>query len=291
MKWILIYGSDTQDEYLKDVEKFFEILRSMPIVVCIGHSFADYLRGKQVSLDNMQIVETLPHGTDLIISMGGDGTFLRAAALAAQSEVPVLGINTGHLGYLAGFTFSDMKHITDAIDGRYEVSPRMLLHVESEYIPEDFHPYGLNEISISKGDTTSMVSIRAFVDGQFLADYQADGLVVATPTGSTAYNLSCGGPILQPTLQAITLTPIAPHSLTLRPLVVSADSELRFEVRSRGEQCHVGVDGRTFTIPSVRTLLTIRRAGFVVNVVQPPATNFAEVLRHKMRWAELPIMR
>lgn len=291
MKRILIFGSDTQGEYLSEVVKFFDTLRHMQLDICVERRFADYLRAEHIDLDEMRIIDTLPENTDLIISMGGDGTYLRAAMLAGMSEVPVVGINTGHLGYLTGFTLADPQQISDAIDGKFHVSPRMLLYVDCEYIPEDFHPYGLNEISISKGDTTSMVSIRACVDGQFLADYQADGLIVATPTGSTAYNLSCGGPILQPTLRAITLTPIAPHSLTLRPLVVSADSELRLEVSSRGEECHVGVDGRTFAVPSDGTTLIVRRAGFVANVAQPTGADFSEVLRRKLRWAELPATR
>lgn len=288
---ILLCGSDCQGEYLSRIRDFLSHLLSMRIKVYVESVFASYLGSHGVPLDNFEVVDALPDDVGMVVSMGGDGTILRTAVLIGESTVPVMGINTGHLGYLAGFSLSQLDAVFDALHGHYDVSPRMRLQICSEYLPDDFFPLSLNEISISKGDTTSMVSIHAYLDGYYLADYQADGLIVSTPTGSTAYNMSCGGPILQPTLRDIILSPIAPHSLTLRPLVVSADSELHLVVSSRGEECHVGVDVRTFSIPADGARLIIRRADAPLNLAQPVGFDFSQVLRNKLHWAELPVHR
>lgn len=289
MRRIAIFGSDRQEEYLSGLEKLFRLLEKEDMAVSIDAGFASYLSDNEVSVDGMDVVDVFPEDADLVVSIGGDGTFLRAAAWVGSRRTPVMGINTGHLGYLAGFTLADFEEVLAALRGNYDVSPRITLKVESGHLPDGFSPFALNEISVAKGDTTSMVSIHAYVGRHFLADYQADGLVVSTPTGSTAYNLSCGGPILQPGIECFVLSPIAPHSLTLRPLVIGADADLVLYVSSRGEMCHVGVDGRTFTVPADGSTLMIRRAPFPVNVVQPVGVDFAEVLRKKLRWGEMPL--
>lgn len=289
MRRIAVFGNDSQDEYLSRLEAFFRIVRHEDVSVGIESGFGSYLEENGVETDGMEFVDAFPEDSDLVVSFGGDGTFLRAAAWVGDRHTPIMGINTGHLGYLAGFSLADPGEVLDALRGRYDVSPRITLRVDSGYLPEGFSPFALNDIAIVKGDTTSMVSIDAYADGHYLADYQADGLVVSTPTGSTAYNLSCGGPILQPGIECFVLSPIAPHSLTLRPLVIGADSELVLHVSSRGEMCHVGVDGRTFSVPADGSTLLIRRAPFPVNVVQPAGVDFPEVLRKKLRWGEMPL--
>lgn len=285
-KRIAIFGSDRQDNHLEEVSGFFAAVDDMDVEMCVESGFARYLESLGRMPGNVMTVDSLPDDVALVVSIGGDGTFLRASDWTGARETPVMGINTGHLGYLAGFSFEAPQEVFAAISGRYEISERMVLEVESEHLPKGFRSCALNEISVAKGDTTSMVSIRASVDGRYLADYLADGLIFATPTGSTAYSLSCGGPILQPTVHSIVLTPIAPHSLTFRPLVIDGASELRIEVSSRGEQCHVGVDGHTFVVPADGTELTIRRARHIVKVAQPTGSDFASVLRCKLGWGE-----
>lgn len=286
MRKISIFGNNSQSAHIDSLRAFFETLAVMDLRLRVHSRFAAYLSDCGVDMNGVERVDEFPPDTDMAISIGGDGTFLRTAEWIGELAVPVMGINTGHLGYLAGFSLDKPAEVIDAVSGIYELSPRMRLRLESDYVPEGFSPLALNEVSISKGDTTSMVSIQAYIDGHYVADYQADGLVVSTPTGSTAYNLSCGGPIVQPTVENIVLSPIAPHSLTLRPLVVGADSCLRLEVSSRGEECHVGVDGRTFAIPSEGVTLCLRRAASRVYVVLPKGSDFASILRAKLRWGE-----
>ena len=270
--------------YFDELRGFLSWLRSRDIDIFVEKNFARYLEENDCGLDSSEIVENVPEDVDIVASIGGDGTFLHASDWVGGKQIPIMGINTGHLGYLTGYSFADFSKIEQAFDGEYEVSSRMTIEVHSDFLPEGFSPYALNEVSISKGDTTSMVEIHALIDGRYLADYLADGLVISTPTGSTAYNLSCGGPIVEPTLDSFVLSPIAPHSLTLRPLVVGPGSKLSFEVKSRGSQCHIGVDGRTFVVPADGTLIQVSIAPYRVKVVQPPATDFASVLRSKLLW-------
>lgn len=287
---ITLCGSDSQRSHIEWLRVFFYKLKRCGAQVAVERSFRDYLEDAGVPMGSCEPVDNLPADCDLLLSMGGDGTFLRTAAWMRGSRVPVMGINTGHLGYLAAYSLHDMEDIMRGVRGEYELSPRIMLELGGDDLPADFHPNALNEIAVSKGDTTSMVRIQVYVNGHFLADYLADGLIISTPTGSTAYNLSCGGPIIEPTQACVVLSPIAPHSLTLRPLVISADSVLRLEVSSRGaEECHVGVDGRTFSVDASGSTLRIGKSRDIVNVAQPVGSFFAGVLRHKLRWGEGPL--
>ena len=282
-----VYGNSYQDSHLPELRGFLAMLRESGHTLALDADFAAYLRGHGLEVSPFETVSEFPADASLAVSLGGDGTFLQAADWVGSLQTPIMGINTGHLGYLTGFSFSDkgaVEAIRKAVAGDYEISSRMTLRVASPFLPEGFSSVALNEISVSKGDTTSMVDIKAKVDGRYLADYLADGLVVATPTGSTAYNLSCGGPILEPTLNAFVLSPIAPHSLALRPLVIGSDSVLELEVSSRGAECHVGVDGRTFAVPASGSKILISKGDYRVNVVQPVGMDFPTVLRNKLGW-------
>lgn len=289
---VAVFGNNWQEGHLGEVAEFFAALSREGVEAAVCRGFGEWLEAQGVSLCGARLCDGIPADASLVVSVGGDGTFLRAAEWLVRAaewfggrRVPVMGINTGHLGYLAGFSFDRMAEVLDAVArGRYDISRRMMLEVISPHLPEGFSPYALNEVSVSKGDTTSMVDVRAFVDGRFVADYLGDGLLAATPTGSTAYNLSCGGPIVAPTLEGIILTPVAPHSLTLRPMVIGADAEVRLRLSSRGEECHVGIDGRTFAVPSVGAELTLRRAPHTLHLAQPPGTTFGRVLRRKLSW-------
>lgn len=283
-KIIAIFGNTRQQEYLPAVGQLLRTLEAEGFSIDVETEFGRYLDEHGALPAGATLTRQPAESSVMAVSIGGDGTFLRAAEWIGARKIPVMGINTGHLGYLAGFSLDRKEEVIAALHGKYEASERMLIEIKSDEMPAGFGKYALNEVSLSKGDTTSMVSIRARIDGRFIADYLADGLIVATPTGSTAYNLSCGGPILQPTMESLVLTPIAPHSLTLRPLVIGAGATLTLEVHSRGEQCHVGVDGRTFAVTSDGALITVRRADHSLKLAHPAGTDFASVLRGKLGW-------
>lgn len=225
-------------------------------------------------------------GADMILSLGGDGTLLRTAALVGASGVPVAGINSGHLGYLAGVDIVDApEFVGEILEGRYETEPRSLLAVELEggAFADDFWPYALNEVAILRHDTASMIDVSTVIDGRRLADYRGDGLIVSTPTGSTGYNLSIGGPIIEPQTPAWVVSPIAPHSLTMRPLVVNDSSVIEIATGSRVASYRLSLDGRSVTLP-LTTRVRVRKAPFSFNVVNPAGHSFATTLRRKLLW-------
>lgn len=286
MNRISIYGNRHQEGYLPLLGRFFVRLVERGFEVAVASGFATYLKDHSVDMPaEIFITEELPDDTECVVSIGGDGTFLRAAQWVGKREVPILGINTGHLGFLASYSLDQMEELMDVVandTATYE--RRMVLSVSCASMPEDFWPYALNEVSLLRGETASMVTIHAEVNGNFLADYMADGLVVATPTGSTAYNLSVGGPIMEPTLQCLVLSPIAPHSLTMRPLVIDGNSVVTLHADSRIDNSRVSLDGRYYNIPSDGSALEIRKANFEVVVMRRPNSQFARLLRNKLLW-------
>lgn len=254
----------------------------------MASGFAASLKDQSVALPaEIVVAEELPDDAECVVSIGGDGTFLRTAQWVGKREVPILGINTGHLGFLASYSLDQMEELMDVVaDNTATYERRMVLQVSCASMPEDFWPYALNEVSLLRGETASMVTVHAEVNGHFLADYMADGLVVATPTGSTAYNLSVGGPIMEPTLQCLVLSPIAPHSLTMRPLVIDGGSVVTLHADSRIDNSRVSLDGRYYNIPSDGSALEIRKADFEVVVMRRPNSQFARLLRNKLLWGQ-----
>ena len=230
---------------------------------------------------------------DLAFSIGGDGTFLRTAAETAYREIPILGINTGRLGFLADIKFEDLDETLDEIfNNNYRIEMRMLLKTtaitstsKEEPLRNDFANYSLNEVAILKQDTSSMLTIHAYIDDEYLTSYQADGLVIATPTGSTAYSLSIGGPIMVPTAPNIILTAIAPHSLNSRPLVVDSNSKISLKIESRSSNYLVSLDGESQTLDA-NTLLEICKADYAQPVVKRSVHTLFETLRNKLMWGE-----
>ncbi len=288
MNRIAIYGNRHQDEYLDELQCFFQKLDSRGCEVWIKDHFFTYLKSRNLQFsDNVRIITDIPEEVECVISIGGDGTFLRAAEWVGNRGVPILGINTGHLGFLASYSLGEVDELVDVIIndlGKRE--SRILLTVKCDAMPEGFLPYALNEVVVQRGENASMVCVHAEIDGHFLADYLADGLVVSTPTGSTAYNLSIGGPILQPTLQCFVISPIAPHSLTMRPLVVSSESSLKFRPESRGKTIRVSLDGRDFAVDSGAHDVIVTKAPYSITVLRRPSSNFSELLRNKLFWGK-----
>ena len=281
---LFLYGNLHQEGHLDDLEELLRILVAKGFKVDIETRFGRYLESRGVGLQGYPLSDGVCVTTDAILSIGGDGTFLHAAERAGATEVPVLGINTGHLGFLASYTLAESAELADMLaDGTASLESRMLLRLECNHLPEDMWPYALNEVSVLKEDTSSMINVEASIDGFPLADYLVDGLVVSTPTGSTAYSMAAGGPIVEPTLQCVVLTPVAPHTLTLRPLVVGSESEILLKVTSRADAFRVSLDGRSIVMPC-GTTLRVRRALFSTIVMRRPDDDFASILRNKLLW-------
>lgn len=221
---------------------------------------------------------------DFMFSIGGDGTFLSTLNYIRNSKIPVLGINTGNLGFLANVAQADVKNAVDALfNKKFTIENRTLLEVVS---PSDLFGeinYGLNELTIFKKDTHSMITIHTYINGDFLNSYFADGLIIATPTGSTAYSLSCGGPLVMPGSQNFVITPIAPHNLNVRPLVISDDNTITLKVEGRSSQYLATLDSRNEVINSC-VELALRKAQFQLQIVKLENQNFFNTIRNKLLW-------
>jgi NAD+ kinase len=226
----------------------------------------------------------LKSGYDLMISLGGDGTFLKAVSFIRDSGVPILGINTGRLGFLSNLSKLQIAQTLQRFnDGQYEFQKRSLLRVHTDndlFADENF---ALNELTLQKKDTSSMIKVHAYLGDKFLNTYWADGLIVATPTGSTAYSLSCGGPIITPGCQVHILTPIAPHNLNVRPVVVPDHMPISLQVEGRDRTYLLSLDGHSQHIKQGEKV-TITKAEFMINVVKFEDNNFLDTIRNKMFW-------
>jgi NAD+ kinase len=224
----------------------------------------------------------------MLISIGGDGTILRAAALVRNSGVPILGINAGRLGFLATVQKENIDEFMQfIIEKKYTISKRTLLSLTCTPTNEAIEEinFGMNEISVSRKDTTSMITIETYLNNEFLNSYWADGLIIATPTGSTGYSMSCGGPILTPDVRSFVITPIAPHNLNARPLVVPDETEIRLKVSGREENYLVSLDSRITSVKN-ETILVIKKTPFQINMVEIPKETFLKTLRTKLFWGE-----
>lgn len=226
----------------------------------------------------------LKSGIDMAFSVGGDGTFLKTVSFIRESGVPILGINTGRLGFLANINPEKMEEMFAMVqEKRYNFQKRSMLriHTEDDLFGED--NLALNELTLHKKDTSSMITVHASLDGNYLNSYWADGLIVGTPTGSTAYNLSCGGPIITPGCQVHILTPIAPHNLNVRPMVVPDHLPIKLQVEGRERRYLISLDSNTKSIPQ-GTEITVEKAEFMINVIRFENANFLDTIRNKMNW-------
>ena len=254
--------------------KYAEALKAM--------GFADSLMRNRVS--------ALPDNCDLVVSVGGDGTFIKTARWVGRREVPVLGINGGHLGYLSD---TDLAGVNDFIDGiafgnlSFEARTMLYVKIENLWYENTIYPYALNEVAVLRDDTASMINIDAKLNGRELARYPADGLIVCTPTGSTAYNLSVGGPVVAPETPALVIAPVAPHALTMRPIVVPDTGIISLNVSSRAETFRLALDGRSISLP-LSAALEIRKADFRTIIARLTDTDFAHTLRTKLLWGVDP---
>ncbi len=254
--------------------------RKRDIIPCIQR-IEQYLgqRHALVAVDPTDLSEA-----DYAISIGGDGTFLKVARRVGELQIPIIGINMGRLGFLADVLPSEIEEALDDIyAGNYFLENHTVIQVETDGEHLTGYPCALNEVAVSKRDTASMISIRTYVNDEFLVNYQADGLIVTTPTGSTAYSLSNGGPVIVPQSRSLCLTPVAPHSLNMRPIVVTDTSVIKLEVESRSHNFLVAMDGRSEKLVG-GTQLTIRKAPYSIHVIKLMNRRYFSTLREKLMW-------
>lgn len=281
---LALYGKSRQDQNLSGIINFITEAHQRGFSLLCHEKFAEYLSGLVGNADFIPSVFAGIPDADFAISFGGDGTVLRTARRLGDSGIPIAGVNTGNLGYLAHFSLDDPSMLLDCIaSDSPRIQPRKLIEVTGEGIPAEFMRCALNEIAVLKDDSASMINVNVELDGYYLADYRADGLIVSTATGSTAYNLSVGGPILQPELDCIVLSPVAPHSLTIRPIVISGNSSLRLSMTSRTGSYRLSVDGYSITMKE-GTSLRLKAAPYTVRLLMPPDDSFAVSLREKLLW-------
>lgn len=288
---VAIYGQYYQNSTEPIIRDIFVFFNKNNVELVIQDDFLAMLYEKKIITKEyftFHDFNDLPTDVDILVSIGGDGTILRAATLVRNSGIPILGINAGRLGFLATVQKENIDELMQfVIDRNYTLSPRTLISLESSpNIPEiESLNFAMNEISVSRKDTTSMITIETYLNDEYLNSYWADGLIISTPTGSTGYSLSCGGPILTPEVQSFVITPIAPHNLTARPLVIPDNVEIKLKVSGREEQYLVSLDSRIASIDN-DTVLTIKKTPFQINMVEIPDKSFLKTLRSKLLWGE-----
>lgn len=280
-----IFGNEYQAKKSASIEIILNYLDKRGAEVYVESAYYDFLtRDQHLKLNIAGVFEDYNFDVDYVISMGGDGTFLKAATRVGPKQTPIIGINMGRLGFLADVMPSEVIEALDAVyKGHYVIDNHAAIMVQTEGELIVGCPYALNDIAVLKRDNASMISIRTSVDGEYLITYQADGLIVATPTGSTAYSLSNGGPIIVPQTGSLCLTPVAPHSLNIRPIVISDDCEVTLNVESRSHNFLIAIDGRSETLIE-STSVTIRKAPFPVRIVKRNGHRYFASLREKMMW-------
>ena len=287
-KTIAIYGREFNISVLPYVEQLFSYLKEKKVQVYVHSDFYNFLK-KQINCPDGWLLYyshvDLPTNILFLLSLGGDGTMLSAVSQVRDSGIPIAGINFGRLGFLAAIHKTQMIEALDAIfEGHYKLQARELLEVtgsDQKLFGEEH--FALNDITVFRHDTSSMITVNAVLNGELLNAYWADGIIIATPTGSTAYSLSCGGPIMMPGSGNFVITPIAPHNLNVRPIIISADSELELEIESRTEKYILSCDSKNDTI-STSTKLRIRRAPFRVNLIRLEKDSYFSTLREKLLW-------
>ncbi|WP_297512063.1 NAD kinase [Flavobacterium sp.] len=288
---IAIFGQYYQNDTRPIIKDIFLFLKKNHVELVIEAAFLKILCNEQILKKEYATFEThsdLDISFDLMISIGGDGTILRAATFVRGSGIPILGINAGRLGFLAKVQKDNIEEFLQLVlDQKYTISERTLLQLECEPNNPSIGTlnFALNEVSVSRKDTTSMITIDTYLNGEYLTSYWADGLIIATPTGSTGYSLSCGGPVLTPDVQSWVVTPIAPHNLNARPLVIPDSTEIRLQVSGREANYMVSLDSRIATLNRNETLV-IRKNPFTIRMVEIPEESFLTTLRSKLLWGE-----
>ncbi|MDD3210403.1 NAD kinase [Bacteroides graminisolvens] len=280
-----IFGNTYQAKKSSHAKELFRLLEKHRAELYICRDFYHFLTNDlKLDIKDATLFDGDHFEADMVISIGGDGTFLKAAGRVGRKNIPILGINTGRLGFLADVSPEEMEETFNEIHkGQYNVEERSVLQLSSNKKKMEILPYALNDIAILKRDSSSMITIHTSINDAYLATYQADGLIIATPTGSTAYSLSVGGPIIVPHSNTIAITPVAPHSLNIRPIVIRDDWKITLDVESRSHNFLVSIDGSSESFTE-NDRITINRADYTIKVVKRLNHVFFDTLRSKMMW-------
>ena len=280
-----IFGNEYQARKSTSMEKILDYLVQKGAEIYVENAYYEFLtRSQHIDVKAAGVFEDYNFDVDYVISMGGDGTFLKAASRVGAKGTPIIGVNMGRLGFLADVLPGEVEAALDSLyAGECQIEEHVVIQVEAEGGVLAGNPFALNDIAVLKRDDASMISIRTQVDGEFLVNYQADGLIVTTSTGSTAYNLSNGGPIIIPQSSSLCLTPVAPHSLNIRPVVINDTAEITLDVESRSHNYLVAIDGRSERMTE-GTRLVIRKAAHTIKIVKQRNQRYFSTLREKLMW-------
>lgn len=288
---VAIYGQTYRNNSGKYVKLLIDTLLEKGVEPIIEQDFYAIVKEEvdlSEELATFSVNDEVDPSFDLLFSIGGDGTILRTVTYVCDSGLPIIGINTGRLGFLATIQKDKIEEsIADLVNGNYKIVERSLLRLSASPAIDDFDilDFALNEIVVSRKNTTSMITVETYLDDEYLTNYWADGLIVATPTGSTGYSLSCAGPVIAPNAKSFVLTPIAPHNLNARPLVIPDNTEIRLRVSGREDTYLVSLDSRIATVPN-NTDLILSRAPFNINLIELADQSFLKTLRNKLLWGE-----
>jgi len=282
---IAVFGNIYRTVILSHIELLFNYFKDKDVILLLDSELYKFVReNSKCNMERIEVIKNNDFEADLALSIGGDGTFLNTAARIGRKNIPILGINTGRLGFLADVASEDILPALNAIlVNKYIIEERSLLYVETSDGTTFDYPFALNEVSVLKQDSSSMISITASVNGEMVHTYHADGLLVSTPTGSTAYSMSVGGPLVVPEAENFILTPIASHSLNVRPLIVPDTWKFELEVHSRSQCYLVALDGRSKVL-ELKTKLRITKADYTVKIIKQMNHTFFDTLKNKLMW-------
>lgn len=286
-----IYGQFYHKNSEAHIQEILNVLQSKEVEIVVEKNFLALMKENQsfhTDLSKLASFTKLDTSYDLFFSIGGDGTILKSITFVRDLDIPIVGINTGRLGFLATIQKQDItSSITEILDGTYYTSERSLLTIETDPINKQISPlnFALNEVAVNRKNTTSMIKVETTINAEHLTSYWSDGLIISTPTGSTGYSLSCGGPVIEPSNESFILTPIAPHNLNVRPLVVPDNSVVTLTVSGREDTHLLSLDSRILTLKN-ETVITIKKAPFTIKFVQPIEESFIKTLRKKLLWGE-----
>lgn len=280
-----VFGNKYQENRSDQIIRVFNQLLHLRAEVWVEEDFFRHLKSHLMFEPQIQgLIKGNEFDIEIALSLGGDGTFLRTAALIGKRNIPIVGVNAGSLGFLADIADDAIElALEEIVAGNFRIEERALLKLKTEENVFHGFNYALNEIAVLKRDTSSMILVHAYLNDEYLASYRADGLIVATPTGSTAYSMSVNGPIIVPTAQSLVLSPIAPHSLTVRPLVIPDDYKITLDVESRSGHFRVAIDGHSEVFPT-GTRLTVCKADHTIKVIKREQQSFYETMRNKLMW-------
>ena len=280
-----IFGNIHQSKKSESIDSLFDTIKSYGDSYAIDRPFYDFLReSRNLELADTEIIEGEEFTADMAISFGGDGTLLRTASRVGNKQIPILGINAGRLGFLTSTANNDIEHVIQRVhNGEFYIEERSLIEATASNGEINSYPVALNEIAIMKHASSSMITLEATLNGKEKIIYQADGLIIAAPSGSTGYSLSVGGPIIAPEANVIVLTPIAPHSLTVRPIVLSDSTTIEIKVNSRSHNYLIAIDGRNKSCDEA-TVITVRKAAYKQLIVRRREHSFIQNLREKLMW-------